>query len=79
MHREDTSLEDGVLSRLVAQCLGYLNRPRVLKEEGLFRIPGSVSDVNRLRAAFIAGERRELHKMFSCLNVCSDCVTLTVM
>ena len=57
MRQEDSSQEDGVLTRLVAQCLGYLNRPHILKEEGLFRVPGSVTDINRLRAAFTAGKR----------------------
>lgn len=54
--QEDVSKEDGVLSKLVAQCLGYLNRPHILKEEGLFRIPGNESEVKQLSAAFTAGK-----------------------
>ena len=44
------------MSRLVAQCLGYLNRPHILKEEGLFRISGDVAQINELKAKFIAGK-----------------------
>ncbi|XP_065844426.1 uncharacterized protein [Oscarella lobularis] len=55
--------EDGALSRLVAQCLGYLNRPHILKEEGLFRISGDVAQINELKAKFIAGHDVNLNEV----------------
>eukprot|EP00118_Oscarella_pearsei_P008210 m.41489 g.41489 ORF g.41489 m.41489 type:complete len:519 (+) comp33188_c0_seq2:272-1828(+) len=55
--------DDGALCRLVAQCLGYLNKPHILKEEGLFRISGNVSQINQLSAAFIAGQDVDLSEV----------------
>ena len=41
---------------IVVQCVAYLNRPIGLNEEGLFRIPGDMSQVRKLRAGFVAGQ-----------------------
>ena len=54
-HLDDTSKEDRLLCKVVKQSFSYLNRPHVLKEEGLFRIPGNGTDVKQLSAAFKAG------------------------
>ena len=51
----DQSLPGGVIPPIVVQCVAYLNRPMCLNEEGLFRIPGDMSQIRRLRDGFIAG------------------------
>lgn len=52
----EESLPGGVIPPIIVQCVAYLNRPACLNEEGLFRIPGDMSQIRRLRDGFIAGE-----------------------
>eukprot|EP00117_Sycon_ciliatum_P008134 scpid100638/ scgid2634/ Rho GTPase-activating protein 22; Rho-type GTPase-activating protein 22; p68RacGAP len=52
--------ELGVLNRLVVQCVSYLNTPRGLNEEGLFRVPGDMTDIGKLRMKFINGDEVDL-------------------
>ena len=49
------TLPQGVVHPLVVQCVAYLNREHILKEEGLFRIPGDLAAIKRIRHHFIAG------------------------
>lgn len=37
-------------------CVGYLEKPVSLREEGLFRVPGDVTRIQQLHAAFVADE-----------------------
>ena len=48
-------LPGGVIPSIIVQCVAYLNRPVGLNEEGLFRIPGDMSQIRKLRAGFISG------------------------
>ena len=52
----EETLPGGVIPPIIVQCVAYLNRPACLNEEGLFRIPGDMSQIRRLRDGFIAGE-----------------------
>jgi len=36
--------------------VAYLNRESVLLEEGLFRVPGDLANIRRLRQNFMRGE-----------------------
>ena len=36
----------GLNTLLVSECVAYLKQPRSLREEGLFRIPGELNQVN---------------------------------
>ena len=48
-------LPQGIIHPIVVQCVAYLNKESVLKEEGLFRIPGDVAVIKQLRERFING------------------------
>ena len=48
-------LPQGIIPPLVVQCVGYINRDSVLREPGLFRIPGDVATIRRIRSDFIRG------------------------
>ncbi len=48
-------LPQGIINPLVVQCVAYLNREEVLVEPGLFRIPGDLAAVRKLRTAFLTG------------------------
>lgn len=48
-------LPQGIINPIVIRCVAYLNKESVLKEEGLFRIPGDVAAIKQLREKFIAG------------------------
>ena len=48
-------LPTGVVDPLLLQCVSYLNKDEVLKEPGLFRIPGDITIIKRLRSQFIVG------------------------
>eukprot|EP00118_Oscarella_pearsei_P006576 m.29935 g.29935 ORF g.29935 m.29935 type:complete len:614 (+) comp31265_c0_seq3:16-1857(+) len=37
-------------------CVDYLNQPKMLKEEGLFRVPGDMTRIQQLNAGFLADE-----------------------
>ena len=52
----EQSLPGGVIPSIIVQCVAYLNRPSCLIEEGLFRIPGDMSQIRKLRDSFLAGE-----------------------
>ena len=54
----EQSLPGGVIPSIIVQCVAYLNRPSCLVEEGLFRIPGDMSQVRKLRDGFLAGEQQ---------------------
>lgn len=62
-HLDDTSKEDKILCKLIDQSFSYLNRPHILKEEGLFRIPGNGTEVRQLTAAFKAGKEVDLSEV----------------
>ena len=47
-------LPTGVVDPLLLQCVSYLNK-EVLKEPELFRIPGDITIIKRLRSQFIVG------------------------
>ena len=47
---------DNILFRVVSRCCHYLNRPHILKEEGLFRISGSAPDIQQLNVEFTLGK-----------------------
>ena len=49
-------LPNGVIDPLVIQCVSYLNREHILDEEGLFRVPGDVATIRRLRGQFVMGK-----------------------
>ena len=49
-------LPEGVISPIVVQCIAYLNRENILKEPGLFRIPGDLSVMKKYRAEFARGQ-----------------------
>lgn len=49
------SLPGGVIPPIIVQSVAYLNRPACLNEEGLFRIPGDMMQIRKLREEFIAG------------------------
>ena len=49
-------LPEGVISPIVVQCIAYLNREHILKEPGLFRIPGDLSVMKKYRAEFARGQ-----------------------
>lgn len=53
-------LPQGILDPLVVKCVAYLNRESVLVEQGLFRVPGDVAAIKKLRASFISGEESNL-------------------
>ena len=40
--------------------MAYMNRDSVLQETGLFRIPGDVAAIRRLRAGFVRGDCRSI-------------------
>ena len=48
-------LPQGIIPPLVVQCVGYINRDSVLREPGLFRIPGDVATIRRIRSDFVRG------------------------
>ena len=48
-------LPTGVVDPLLLQCVSYLNKEEVLKEPGLFHIPGDITIIKRLRSQFIVG------------------------
>ena len=48
-------LPQGIVHPLVIKCVAYLNKETVLKEEGLFRIPGDVAVIKKLRERFLSG------------------------
>ena len=48
-------LPQGIVHPIVIKCVAYLNKESVLKEEGLFRIPGDVAVIKQLRERFISG------------------------
>lgn len=56
------TLPQGVVSPLVVQCVAYLNREHVLKEEGLFRIPGDLAIIKSYRQKFVAGIVYIIHR-----------------
>ena len=45
-----------MISPIVVQCIAYLNREHILKEPGLFRIPGDLSVMKKYRAEFARGQ-----------------------
>ena len=51
-------LPQGIIHPIIVKCVAYLNKESVLKEEGLFRIPGDVAVIKRLRERFLAGKYR---------------------
>ena len=51
-----TEMKSSPVDPLVIQAVAYLNREKVLKEEGLFRIPGDVTEIQRLYGKFRVGE-----------------------
>ena len=51
-------LPTGIVDPILVQCIAYLNKEEILKEPGLFRIPGDLSVIKRLRSQFIAGTFR---------------------
>jgi hypothetical protein len=53
-------LPQGIVDPLVILCVAYLNRDCVLREAGLFRIPGEVSSVKKIRSDYIRGEPVDL-------------------
>lgn len=56
-HTHNTDpLPQGLVDPLVVLCVAYLNRDSVLREVGLFRIPGDVASVKKLRTGYIRGE-----------------------
>ena len=48
-------LPQGIIPPLVVQCVAYINRDSVLREQGLFRIPGDVATIRRIRSDFVRG------------------------
>ena len=50
--------ELGILNRMVVQCVGFLNQQKCLDEEGLFRVPGDMTEINKLRSKFVRGKWR---------------------
>lgn len=46
---------------LVQSCISYLETPRALKEEGLFRVPGDVTRIRHLKAAFDTLEQKDIN------------------
>lgn len=48
------------IAPLVLMCVAYLNTEKCLKEEGLFRIPGNQTDIQRLYAKFNSGNPVDL-------------------
>ena len=50
-----SEMKSSPVDALVIQSVAYLNRERVLKEEGLFRIPGDVTEIQRLYGRFRSG------------------------
>eukprot|EP00731_Ephydatia_muelleri_P012612 Em0006g1506a len=54
-------LPNGVIEPLVVQCVSYLNREHVLEEEGLFRVPGDVAAIRKLRGQFVMGDAVDLN------------------
>ena len=48
-------LPQGIIPPLVVQYVGYINRDSVLREPGLFRIPGDVATIRRIRSDFVRG------------------------
>jgi hypothetical protein len=58
-------LPQGIVDPLVILCVAYLNRDSVLREAGLFRIPGEVSSVKKIRSDYIRGQYlTKLKKIF---------------
>ena len=51
-----SEMHSSPVDALVIQSVAYLNRDRVLKEEGLFRIPGDVTEIQRLYGRFRSGQ-----------------------
>lgn len=43
--------------------MAYLNRDEILKEEGLFRIPGDVGVIRKLRGQFVSGQDVDLSEI----------------
>lgn len=58
--RYPDKLPEGVISPIVVQCIAYLNREHILKEPGLFRIPGDLSVMKKYRVEFARGEDVDL-------------------
>ena len=48
-------LPQGIIPPLVVQCVGCINQDSVLREPGLFRIPGDVATIRRIRSDFVRG------------------------
>ena len=49
-------LPQGIIEPLVVKCVAYLNRDDVLVEQGLFRIPGDLAAIRKLRTSFLNGQ-----------------------
>ena len=67
-----------MVSPLVVQCVAYLNREHVLKEEGLFRIPGDLAAIKKIRQQFIAGTDAIMIMCTTPCNVFKFCIVLFV-
>ena len=50
-----SEMKNSPVDALVIQSVAYLNREKVLKEEGLFRVPGDVTEIQRLYGRFRSG------------------------
>jgi hypothetical protein len=55
-----SKLPTGVVDPLLVQCVAYLNREEILKETGLFRIPGDLNQIKQLRSRYLLGEEIDL-------------------
>lgn len=53
-------LPQGIIHPIVVQCVAYLNRESVLVEEGLFRVPGDLAAIRRLREDFVGGKHNKI-------------------
>ncbi|XP_011410242.1 PREDICTED: pollen-specific leucine-rich repeat extensin-like protein 1 [Amphimedon queenslandica] len=61
--RYPETLSTGIVDPLLVQCISYLNKEDILKEPGLFRIPGDLSIIKQLRRQFVAGEFVDLSEI----------------